>query len=66
MRRWKDLTYLWTEMINKVKIIILPKAIFRLNSVPIKSPTQPYELEKQHSTSYGKTKTHKSQNNLEQ
>jgi hypothetical protein len=40
LRRWKDLSGLWISMINIIKIVILPKAIYRFNSIPIKYSIQ--------------------------
>ena len=35
-KKWKDISCFWTGRINIVKMSILPKATYRLNSIPIK------------------------------
>jgi hypothetical protein len=40
LRRWKDLPGSWISRINIVKMVILMKAIYRFNAIPIKTPNQ--------------------------
>ena len=34
--KWKDILCLWIGRVNIAKITILPKAIYKLNTIPVK------------------------------
>jgi hypothetical protein len=38
LRKWRDLPCSWVGRINVVNMAILPKAIYRVNSIPIEIP----------------------------
>ena len=49
--RWKDISCSWTERINVVKITILPKVIYRFDTIPIKLQMS-FRTNKKYNNSY--------------
>jgi hypothetical protein len=65
LRKWRDLLCSWIGRINIVKMAIPPKAIYRFNTIPIKSQHNSSRAWKeQFSDSSGKAKTQNSKNNF--
>ena len=55
--KWRNIPCLWIRRINIVKMSILPKAIYRFNTIPIKVSTVIFiELEQLICNLYGNTK----------
>jgi hypothetical protein len=47
LRTWKDLSCSWIGRINIVKMAILPKAIYKLNEISTKIPTNSSQEQKE-------------------
>ena len=57
INRWKVISCSWIGRINIVKITILPEAIYRFNTIPMKLPMAFFiELEQNFLNLYGDTK----------
>ena len=55
INRWRDIPCSWVGRINIVKMITLPKAIYRFSAIPIKSMAL-VKLEQKFHNFYGNTK----------
>ena len=56
INRWRDIPCSWVERINIVKMITLPKVIYRYNEIPIKLRKAFFIELEQKISSHGNTK----------